>query len=732
VTSRHVISGKPPLALSTAVLVSVVVVWAAIRLWWLAGHVAPLTFVLPLLMVVWSRRRWQLWTMAGVFWVLAYVKVYVLLPATVTDGVDRGILFGITCLNVLVGAIVVHFILKMREALELKNALIAAQHAEVEQQAEELAQQNEEITQQSEELTQQGEELEAQTEELERQNWELQEINTRLVSRETVLSAILDATRASDDVCGALDEVCRRTLEIIDDSVAMVAMLEVNGDTLQHCGLASHFEHPARKTDWPIAGSLAGVVLKEHRTAYVDDLAARPDLAAPFGADGPVRSLLMSPVHLGREEIGVLVLCRREPGHWTREEFRFAEWLAAQFALVLQGVRYQEQLEKRTAEVETANRKKDEFLAMLSHELRTPLTPVLAASGAMAEDPRLPEDAREELAMISRNVAVQSRLIDDLLDLAKLGKGKLTLHPQVLNLPSLLRETARIVASDLDAKELRLDLHLDLPPDASVEGDGARLQQVIWNLLRNAIKFSPSDGRIELRARLDESNARRAIIEVVDHGSGIDPADLDRIFQPFEQAANPQHNGEGQGLGLGLCIARAIVKMHEGTVRAHSDGIGHGATMTVELPMCEPAPARLTPDPRPTIDHKSNGRSSSPRILFVEDHEDTARLLVRYLGSQGYDVQHAPNAAGAIAAAQGGRFDMIISDLGLPDGNGITLMRALREMHPALTGVCLSGYGMESDVAASREAGFTEHLIKPIELSQLQAAIKRVLAVSAG
>ncbi|HMO25459.1 MAG TPA: ATP-binding protein, partial [Tepidisphaeraceae bacterium] len=504
-------------------------------------------------------------------------------------------------------------------------------------------------------------------------------------------------------------------------------VLESDGDVLRCRGRAGDAAIPLV---WPIDGSLAGLVVREPRTAYVDDLHERADLAEPASLTRDMRSMIACPIRIDGRVIGAILLMRRAPGHWSRANFRFVEWLAAEMALAMETLNYRRSLRERTAEVETANRKKDEFLAMLSHELRTPLTPVLAAAGSLRDDPRLPEDVRDDLAMIGRNVAVQSRLVDDLLDLARLGKGKLLLHPQELDPASVIQEAARIVAPDLDAKELTLEVALQLPNTHAVNGDGARLQQVIWNLLRNAIKFSAPGGRIRLTASANE-DASRARIDVIDRGAGIDPADLDRIFMPFEQVSPGAGRADGQGLGLGLCIARAIVELHGGAIRAESAGRGQGARFTVELPLI-PAPRRTPASEggRTALSEPITG--VQPRILFVEDHEDTARLMVRYLGSLGYAVQHAPDSAAAVASAAEGKFDLIISDLGLPDGNGIELMRQLRDRHPTLTGICLSGFGMESDVLATREAGFAEHLTKPIELPQLRAAIQRVLAIANG
>jgi CheY-like chemotaxis protein len=293
----------------------------------------------------------------------------------------------------------------------------------------------------------------------------------------------------------------------------------------------------------------------------------------------------------------------------------------------------------------------------------------------------------------------------------------------------LLKETAAIVAADLDAKDQRLVLDLGAMNGAIVNGDGARLQQVFWNLLKNAVKFSAPKSPIGFTARAVEKPTPRVVIEVKDTGVGIDPANLDRIFQPFEQvvAHSKQRNGDS-GLGLGLTIAKAIVELHHGSIRAISSGIGQGATFIVELPLVADAQRepKILP-PRPPA-NKAGDDTRSMRILLVEDHCDTGRILTRLLRNAGYGVEYSETAAGALERADDSKFDLVISDLGLPDASGLELMPKLRAKQPWLRGICLSGYGTEDDLRACRDAGFAEHLTKPVDIQRLHAAIARVAA----
>jgi signal transduction histidine kinase len=375
------------------------------------------------------------------------------------------------------------------------------------------------------------------------------------------------------------------------------------------------------------------------------------------------------------------------------------------------------------AEADAANHAKDQFLAVLSHELRTPLSPVVLSVAAMESDPGLPPPYREELAMIRRNVELEARLIDDLLDLSRVTNGKLRLQMQPTGVHDLLRHVFQICASDLEAKQLRLTSDFTAGDDR-VTADPARLQQVFWNLLKNAIKFTPEGGRIAVRSRAvggDLGDGRLAV-EVEDSGIGIAADVLPRVFDAFQQG-EAKASWQSGGLGLGLAISKAVVEMHGGTIRAASAGPAQGACLLVEIPTAAPAVAaeRAARPPERTVE-----RARKPRLLLVEDHEDTARTLARLLRFSGYRVRTAATVAQALEAAAAGRFDLLVSDLGLPDASGYDLMRQVRQLY-GTPGIALSGYGMEEDVQKSMEAGFLDHLIKPINLDQLKATIQRAV-----
>ncbi|HEX2223621.1 MAG TPA: ATP-binding protein [Thermoanaerobaculia bacterium] len=383
---------------------------------------------------------------------------------------------------------------------------------------------------------------------------------------------------------------------------------------------------------------------------------------------------------------------------------------------------------------EAANRAKDRFLAVLSHELRTPLTPVLTALSALERHPAVPAELRPSLEMIQRNVALEARLIDDLLDLTRIANGKLQLGFATVDVHALIGQALQICGADAEAKRLSLDTDL-AAGQSHVHGDSARLHQVLWNLIKNAVKFTPEGGRIAVRTFNPEPDRLR--IEVADSGIGIAADVLPRIFDAFEQG-RPEINRHFGGLGLGLAISQGLVEAHHGTLTASSDGPGRGASFHVDLSALPEgaaeaekegaeAPAASSPDPTARI----------RRILLVDDHLDTLEIMALLLRNSSFEVHEAGDVRSALAIAAslaadagdtGGEppFDLVVSDLGLPDGSGLDLMQELRDRY-GLQGIALSGYGMQEDVRKSREAGFVEHLVKPVTFQTLQAAIERVL-----
>jgi signal transduction histidine kinase len=398
------------------------------------------------------------------------------------------------------------------------------------------------------------------------------------------------------------------------------------------------------------------------------------------------------------------------PREWTAEQLEILHDLTSAAMTEIE-------LRRSNYELRRANQAKDRFIAMLSHDLRTPLSPALLTAAEMVQDPALPESFRDDVKLILRNIESEVRMIDSLLDVTHIATGKLRLDLESLDAHELLQSSVEMCAPDALAKSvsLRMDLRAT---HTGLSGDATKLLQAICNLLKNAIKFSGPGGCVTVRT--SDGGAQRLRIDINDTGIGISPEALPHIFDAFEQGDSAATQRFG-GLGLGLAICDGIVKAHGGTVSAASDGAGKGSTMTMLLP--------LAADAKPVSHRESvaakEGSQSALKILLVEDHEDSLRAMLRLLRRLGHEITTATGVTTALRAASESDFDLLISDLGLPDGTGLQLMKELLGKRP-IKGIALTGYGMESDIQQTRQAGFQKHLTKPINLQELQAAIQEV------
>jgi PAS domain S-box-containing protein len=376
-----------------------------------------------------------------------------------------------------------------------------------------------------------------------------------------------------------------------------------------------------------------------------------------------------------------------------------------------------EQAEAARREAERASQAKDRFIAMLSHELRAPLSAVSAAVHLLERHASVPATHKDLVPLVRRNVAVETRLIDDLLDISAISSGKLGIKPEVVDMHVVLREALAMLADAIAERGMRVELALAERP-AWVHADPVRMQQVMANLVRNAIKFSEPGGVVQLQTALE---AGAFVFSCCDQGIGIAPDALERIFTAFEQADRDTARERG-GLGLGLAIARHLVLAHGGVLLADSPGLGKGARFTLRMPLREgvvpppPPPSQLVAEPV---------QAQHARVLMVEDHPGAAMALRMCLEEYGYAVEHAASVAEALQLAQTQAFDIVLTDLGLPDGSGVDIGRALGTRLPVLA---LSGYGAESDLRSTAAAGFAGHLVKPVDPPQVHAVLQKLLA----
>ena len=384
----------------------------------------------------------------------------------------------------------------------------------------------------------------------------------------------------------------------------------------------------------------------------------------------------------------------------------------------------QEASREHLTALEMANNAKDEFLAALSHELRTPLSAISSMLdvfklehqlAAMADVQPASELDNSGLALIRRNVQILVSLINELLDLTHISRGHPHLELSTIDAHHAIGDALRDLAAEFKAK--RIDLRVNLRAEFRyIKVDRAKFHRIMTNLVGNAIKFTPLEGKI--RVTTTSASNDDLIIEISDDGIGIEAGALSRIFSPFEQGDASVRRRFG-GLGLGLSISKSLAKAHGATLEAESEGRDNGATFRLRFKTTQLFSGEATLEPK-------TGPAVSLNILLVEDHADTRQCLHRLLESRGHRVCSAEDSQSAIELSEREKFDLLIADIGLPDRSGLELLRELRQRELNLPAIALSGYGMPKDVGISKEAGFIEHLVKPVDLQKLHAVINAV------
>jgi PAS domain S-box-containing protein len=391
-------------------------------------------------------------------------------------------------------------------------------------------------------------------------------------------------------------------------------------------------------------------------------------------------------------------------------------------------VESRQKLEAALAEAERANRLKDEFLATLSHELRTPLSSILGWAQILRRGGRGEAEVAKGLEIIERNARAQTKLIEDLLDMSRITSGKIRLEMHAVEPIDFVEAALETVRPAAEAKGIRIEKSLDASA-GPVSGDPGRLQQVVWNILSNAIKFTPTGGRIAVALRRAGS---RVELSVSDTGAGIEPRFLGQVFERFSQADSSSTRRHG-GLGLGLSIVKHLVELHGGTVYADSAGRGLGATFTIELPVTthfRELPERGTPE-GPVVDLAPVDLEtldlSGTRVLVVDDQPDARALAERLLADCGAEVWTASSAQEALDAVVAGRPHVLVSDIGMPGIDGFEMLRSIRALGPMRGGnvpaIALTAFARPEDGASALGAGFEMHFTKPVDASRLIAAV---------
>jgi signal transduction histidine kinase len=535
-----------------------------------------------------------------------------------------------------------------------------------------------------------------------------------------VLADLARSINAAQDVSTVLQRVVDGAKELCGCDLTGVALREAESGAIVMRNRAGDYRHRSERLVIEPGRGAGGFVL-ESGTAFRSDSMATDPRATPHDADqiaaeGLVATLVV-PIRVEGRVEGLLYVHRRTPRPFTDRTEAVLLQLAEYAAIAIHNMRLLAHEHQMRAEAEGASRMKDEFLATLSHELRSPLQPLLNWAYLLRSPNLDPASAERALDAIERSTKTLGQLIEDLLDVSRIVTGKLRLQARPVRLPGVVRAALEAVEPAALAKSVTLEARIaqQLPP---VLGDPDRLQQVLWNLVSNGIKFTPAGGRVMVSLAGGDSEV---VLTVADTGVGIKREFLPHVFERFRQAESSTNRAYG-GLGLGLAIVRHLVELHGGRVAVQSDGEGRGATFSVRLPVA--AASAVAHVPAVVTTHGSVGQSlAGVRLLVVDDEADAREVMRFMLERGGARVRTADCAAQALDAVREERPDILISDIGMPVEDGYVLVRRLRAMEEGLgrrlPAIALTAYASEEDHRRARAAGFDEHLSKPVDPARL-------------
>ena len=601
------------------------------------------------------------------------------------------------------------------------------------------------------ELFKKTQEVKQQAELLREKNLELENANLARLNMLIELGQVLSSER---DPWQVLESFCKSARQIIDAEESAVGVLNGEKDNLRYFFRCSDLDQngPGNRISQVVKNALDQVItqkgtvrLNESDLLLQDDVTTSP----------AIRSFLGAPIFSATRVCGwVYMLNKSNATEFSEADERLAATLATQVAIAyenatlyteaqLHATKLQLEIAERKqaevqraemlvreqaarAEAEQANRTKDEFLATLSHELRTPLTAILGWSHLVRTGKLEPVQLARALETIERNARSQSQLIDDLLDVSRIITGKLQIEPRAVELGSIIESAVEAVRPSFEAKSIKLKTTIE--PEAVVMGDANRLQQVFWNLLSNAVKFTPESGMVRIEAKRIPPVVR---VSVSDTGIGIKPEFLPFIFDRFRQADGSTTRVHG-GLGLGLSIVKHLVQMHNGNVQVHSDGQNQGTVFSVEFPLASAASTPVSPN--------GSSKEAEPnpvpagfarileglRIVVVDDEADSRELVRAILTRCGGEVNCCESVAEAMKAIREWKPDLLVSDIGMPNEDGYSLIRKVRRLRSKrskLPAVALTAYATKEDKARALETGFQMHVAKPIEPETLVMSI---------
>jgi PAS domain S-box-containing protein len=549
--------------------------------------------------------------------------------------------------------------------------------------------------------------------------------------RAAFLAEVSNALAASLDYRATLARVARMAVPFLADACIVDIAEEEEGVTRLEVALADPAKHgiaaklksaaPGPNSSVPEARALRtgeSILIPEVRPADLDGLAETPEHRQAVEALGP-RSLMVAPIAARGRTLGALTFIAAETERrFGRSDLGLAEDVARRAALAVENARLYKASQEARQGAEAANRAKDEFLATLSHELRTPLSPILGWTRLLRAGDLDQAATERGLEVIERNVRAQTQLIEDLLDVSRIITGKLRLEVRPMDLAAVVEAGIDAVRPAAEAKGIRIETRLE-STGAAMVGDPDRLQQVVWNLVSNAVKFTPKEGRVDVELSRIDSHAR---LVVRDTGKGIQPVFLPHVFDRLRQADSTSTRAHG-GLGIGLAIVRHLVELHGGTVSAESAGEGTGASFTVELPISSMAGTQRTSPDGAAASDEGRVRLDGVRVMVVDDEADTRDLLSFSLRNYGAEVTALGSASEALAAIQQDKPDVLVSDIGLPGDDGYDLIRQVRALDEQRGGrvpaAALTAYAKDEDSHRAIAAGFQAHVTKPVELAEL-------------
>jgi len=553
---------------------------------------------------------------------------------------------------------------------------------------------------------------------------------TRILSESTDLPAATSRILAT--ICNSLNWEVGGMWVPIDEGRRLQCITIWSRDPAS----AASFKERSRSLELKPGEGLPGRVWSSVRATWIPDVTKDDNFPrAPVAIENGLHAALGFPIMSGQKVLAVMEFFSNEIREPDKDMIARFMGVGSQIGQFVERQRAEEERERllsleyaARSEAEIANRAKDEFLAVVSHELRTPLNAIVGWSGMLRRGELTPEKTNQAIEIIDRNAKAQTQLIEDILDVSRIISGKFQLDPRPVPLPQVVQAAVEAVRPTADARQITIKTKID-PHLGPVAGDAVRLQQVVWNLVSNAVKFSSVGGVVDVEL---SGNTAEIQITVSDSGEGIPAGFLPLIFDRFKQVDSSNSRRHG-GLGLGLAIVRHLVELHGGTVRAQSDGLGKGSVFTVTLPcvgMNSPMMFR-TSSPSVVDGNHNKQQLKNIRILNVEDDADARTMLDMVLRDQGADVVSVSSVSEAleVLSNKDSLPRVLVSDLGMPVSDGYDLIRELRsrssEHGGEIPAIAVSGYAAREDVQKALKAGFQMHLKKPFNWEELIDAIEK-------